>query len=46
MILKDFQQNLNKLECIAMLSINMEKTKRLKYETFFEKNIKSFCCLK
>ena len=45
-ILKYFQQNLNKLKRIVMFAINIENLKKLKYYIFKKKNnIKSFCCL-
>ena len=44
-MLKNFQQNLNKLKCLVILAINTENLKKLKYHIFFKKNIKSFYCL-
>ena len=37
-ILKYFQQNLNKLNCIVMFVINMENLKKVKYHIFFRKH--------
>ena len=43
-ILKYFQENLNKSKCILMFAINLENSKKLKYHIFL-KNIKFFYCL-
>ena len=44
-ILKYFQQNLNKLKCIVMFAINTGNFKKLKYHILKKKSIKSLCCL-
>ena len=36
-MLKNFQQNLNKLKCLVILAINTENLKKLKYHIFFIK---------
>ena len=43
-ILKYFQQNLDKLKCIVMFAMNIENLRKLKYQIFL-KNIKSLYCL-
>ena len=40
--LKYFQQNLNKLKCIAMFAINIENLKKLKYNVFLKKTLNLF----
>ena len=37
-ILKYFQQNLNKLKCIVVFAMNIENFKKLKYYTFLKKH--------
>ena len=37
-ILKYFQQNLNKLKYVVMFPINIENFKKLKYHIFFKKH--------
>ena len=37
-ILKYFQQNLNKLKCIVVFAMNIENFKKLKYHTFLKKH--------
>ena len=36
-MLKNFQQNLNKLKCLVILAINTENLKKLKYHIFLKK---------
>ena len=36
-ILKDFQQNLNKLKCLAMFAIIIVSLKKVKYYMFLKK---------
>ena len=37
-ILKYFQDNLNKLQCIVILATNIENLKKLKYHIFLKKH--------